>query len=41
MRSMADGKEWNMPSTIEDADVLPEIQEAIKALGYPKQKENK
>ncbi len=41
MRSMADGKEWNMPSTIEDADVLPEIQEAITALGYPKKKETK
>lgn len=39
MRSMADGKEWNMPSTIEDKAVLPEIEEAIKALGYPKQKE--
>lgn len=35
MRSMADGKEWSMPSTIEDKDVLPEVQEAIKALGYP------
>jgi propionyl-CoA synthetase len=35
MRSMADGKEWTMPSTIEDKDVLPEVQEAIKALGYP------
>ena len=41
MRSIADGKEWNMPSTIEDADVLPEIEEAIKALGYPKQTKNK
>ncbi len=39
MRSMADGKEWNMPSTIEDEAVLPEIQAAIKALGYPKKKE--
>lgn len=38
MRSMADGKEWNMPSTIEDKDVLPEVEEAIKALGYPKVK---
>lgn len=36
MRSMADGKAWNMPSTIEDQSVLPEIEEAIKALGYPK-----
>ena len=36
MRSMADGKEWNMPSTIEDQNVLPEIEKAIKDLGYPK-----
>ncbi|WP_331773893.1 propionyl-CoA synthetase [Sulfurospirillum sp. 1612] len=36
MRSMADGKAWNMPSTIEDQSVLPEIEEAIKKLGYPK-----
>ncbi len=36
MRSIADGKEWNMPSTIEDESVLPEIAEAIKSLGYPK-----
>ena len=39
MRSIADGKEWGMPSTIEDEAVLPEMQKAIKALGYPKQKE--
>ena len=38
MRSIADGKEWNMPSTIEDESVLPEITEALKALGYPKAK---
>jgi len=38
MRSMADGKEWNMPSTIEDGTVLPEIEKAIKKLGYPKKK---
>jgi len=38
MRSIADGKEWNMPSTIEDADVLPEIEKAINELGYPKAK---
>jgi propionyl-CoA synthetase len=36
MRSIADGKEWNMPSTIEDESVLVEITEAINALGYPK-----
>jgi len=40
MRSMADGKEWNMPSTIEDESVLAEVEAAIKALGYPKTKAN-
>jgi propionyl-CoA synthetase len=40
MRSMADGKEWNVPSTIEDESVLAEIEAAIKALGYPKTKVN-
>ena len=35
MRSIADGKKWNMPSTIEDADVLPEIEKSINELGYP------
>lgn len=39
MRSIADGEKWNMPSTIEDESVLPEIAESIKALGYPKKKE--
>lgn len=38
MRSIAEGKKWNMPSTIEDQSVLPEIEEAIKKLGYPKEK---
>lgn len=36
LRDMADGKKWNMPSTIEDESVLPHIQESIKVLGYPK-----
>jgi len=38
MRDIADGKKWNMPSTIEDQTVLPEITKAINALGYPKTK---
>ncbi len=37
MRSIAEGKEWSMPSTIEDESVLPEITEAIHSLGYPLQ----
>ena len=35
MRSIADGKSWNMPSTIEDESVLVDIEQAINDLGYP------
>ena len=41
MRSMADGKEWSMPSTIEDESVLAEIQTSIGKLGYPIPKKGK
>lgn len=41
MRDIADGKEYNMPSTIEDSTVLDEITVAINKLGYPIQKEGK
>jgi len=41
MRSIADGKEWSMPSTIEDESVLPEIQKSIEKLGYPVPKKGK
>lgn len=41
MRSMADGKEWNVPSTIEDETVLADIQKAIEKLGYPIPKKGK
>jgi propionyl-CoA synthetase len=37
MRKIADGKEYNVPSTIEDPTVLGEIQGALKGVGYPKQ----
>ena len=33
---IADGKEYNVPSTIEDPAVLGEIQGALKDVGYPK-----
>jgi len=36
MRSIADDKEYNMPSTIEDPKVLCEIKEAVKKIGYGK-----
>jgi len=41
MRSMADGKEWTVPSTIEDESVLADIQKSIEALGYPMPKGKK
>ena len=34
MRKIADGKEYKMPSTIEDPEVLGEIKEAVKKIGY-------
>ena len=35
MKKMADGEEYKMPATIEDASVLPEIEEALAGIGYP------
>ena len=36
MRKIADGKEYGVPSTIEDPTALSEIQDALKGVGYPK-----
>ncbi len=36
MVSIADGKEWKMPATIDDPVILDEITEALQALGYAK-----
>ncbi len=36
MRSIADGKEYRMPSTIDDPVILDEITDALKIMGYPK-----
>ncbi len=35
MAKIADGKDWNMPATIDDPVILDEIAEALKTLGYP------
>ncbi len=35
MKKMADGETWSTPSTIEDPDVLAEIEASIHALGFP------
>ncbi|MFV0436367.1 MAG: propionyl-CoA synthetase [Desulfopila sp.] len=36
MRSIANAKEYNMPSTIDDPVILEEITETLKTMGYPK-----
>jgi len=36
MRMIADGKEYKVPSTIDDPVVLEEIEEALGKVGYPK-----
>lgn len=36
MRSIANAKEYNMPSTIDDPAILDEITETLKTMGYPK-----
>jgi propionyl-CoA synthetase len=36
MRKIADGKEYIMPSTIDDPAILGEIEEALKKIGYAK-----
>jgi propionyl-CoA synthetase len=36
MRKIADGKEYKMPSTIDDPAILGEIEEALKRIGYGK-----
>jgi propionyl-CoA synthetase len=35
MRNMADGREWNVPPTIDDRAVLDEIAGKLGELGYP------
>ncbi len=37
MRSIANGKEYRMPSTIDDPNSLEEITDTLKNMGYPKQ----
>ena len=36
MRKMANGEEAEVPATIDDPAILPEIREALSGLGYPK-----
>ena len=34
MRRIADSEDYRMPATIEDPDVLDEIRESLRTLGY-------
>lgn len=36
VRRMANGEEWKMPATIDDPDILKDISETLRALGYPR-----
>jgi propionyl-CoA synthetase len=36
MKSIADGKQWKMPATIDDPVILDEITESLQTLGYAK-----
>ena len=36
MRSIANGKEYRMPSTIDDPAILDEINDTLKEMGYPR-----
>ncbi len=36
MKSIADGKEYKMPATIDDPAILDEIEEALQGIGYAK-----
>jgi hypothetical protein len=38
MHKIADGLDYKVPPTIEDASVLDEIQEGLKTIGYAKRK---
>lgn len=39
MRKIADGEEYETPSTIDDPVILDEIGEAMKGMGYPRKEE--
>jgi propionyl-CoA synthetase len=36
MRRIADGESYKTPSTIDDPAILPEVEEAVKTIGYGK-----
>ncbi|OGT74975.1 MAG: hypothetical protein A3I78_00285 [Gammaproteobacteria bacterium RIFCSPLOWO2_02_FULL_56_15] len=36
IRRIANGESWTMPATIDDATILDEITDALRAFGYPR-----
>ena len=36
MRQIADGKDYRVPSTIDDPAILDDITAALQGLGYPR-----
>ena len=34
MRNIADGKEYKLPGTIEDADVIDGVKASLRTIGY-------
>ena len=34
MQKIADSQDYKIPATIDDANILPEIAEALRTLGY-------
>ena len=34
MRKIADGESYKVPSTIDDPAILPEVEAAVKTIGY-------
>ena len=38
MRKIADGEKYKIPPTIDDMDIIDEISDALKSIGYAKSK---
>jgi len=38
MQKIADAEDYKMPATIDDPDILPEIEEALEGIGLAKKR---
>jgi propionyl-CoA synthetase len=38
MQKIADNQDYKMPATIDDPDILPEIEEVLEGIGLAKQR---